>query len=149
VLAIVADKTRDGNTDILFPLAAQILAGRRIAKLDALVAQGTHAPMSDHDKRTKIGAVGGAPVPGLGHIFDHDWADPEKLVTIGVLNATQVRQISGGLIERLIDLKVNRLLNLAPGLYDTVLIFGTTCHMKSLDSQAEQNISFLVSPGQS
>jgi len=124
VLAIVADKTRDDNTDILFHLADQILDGRKIAKLDALVAQGTHAPMSDHDKRTRIGAVGGAPVPGLGHIFDHDWADPEKLVTIGALNATRVREISGGLIERLIDLKVNRLL--APELYDTVLIFGTT-----------------------
>ena len=57
VLAIVADKTRDDNTDILFPLAAQILADRKIAKLDALVAQGTHAPMSDQDKRIKIGAV--------------------------------------------------------------------------------------------
>jgi nickel-dependent lactate racemase len=124
VLAIVADKTRDDNTDILFPLAAQILAGRKIAKLDALVAQGTHAPMSDRDKRTKIGLVGGASVPGLGHMFDHDWADPEKLVTIGVLNAARVRELSGGLIERSIDLKVNRLL--AAGLYDTVLIFGTT-----------------------
>src|SRR5260370_10363713 len=124
VLAIVADKTRDDNTDILFPLAAQILARRKIAKLDALVAQGTQALMSDHDKRTRIGAVGGAPVPGLGHIFDHDWAEPEKLVTIGALSATRVREISGGLIERLIDLKVNRLL--APELYDTVLIFGTT-----------------------
>src|SRR5271167_1814973 len=62
VLAIVADKTRDDNTDILFPLAAQILADRKIAKFDALVAQGTHAPMSEHDKRTKIGALGATPI---------------------------------------------------------------------------------------
>jgi len=124
VLAIVADKTRDDSTDILFPLAAQILADRKIAKFDALVAQGTHAPMSDRDKRTKIGAVGTAQMPGLSHIFDHDWADPEKLVTIGVLNAARVKEITGGLIDRSIELKVNRLL--APGLYDTVLIFGTT-----------------------
>jgi len=80
--------------------------------------------MSDHDKRTKIGAVGTTQVSGLGHIFDHDWADPDKLVTIGVLNATRVKGITGGLIDRSIELKVNRLL--APGLYDTVLIFGTT-----------------------
>jgi len=65
--------------------AAQILADRKIAKFYALVAQGTHAPMSDQDKRTKIGAVGTTEMPGLSHIFDHDWADPEKLVTIGVL----------------------------------------------------------------
>jgi len=124
VLAIVADKTRDDNTDILFPLAAQILADRKIAKFDALVAQGTHAPMSDQEKRTKIGAPGTTQVPAFGHIFDHDWADPDKLVTIGVLNATRVKEITGGLIDRSIELKVNRLL--APGLYDTVLIFGTT-----------------------
>jgi len=124
VLAIVADKTRDDNTDILFPLAAQILADRKIAKLDALVAQGTHAPMSDADKRTKIGAPGTTQVPGLGQIFDHDWADPEKLVTIGALSAARVSEITGGLIDRPIELTVNRLL--APGLYDTVLIFGTT-----------------------
>jgi lactate racemase len=124
VLAIVADKTRDDNTDILFPLAAQVLADRKIAKLDALVAQGTHAPMSDEDKRTKIGAVGSTQVPGLYNIFDHDWADPKALVTIGKLDAVRVEEIAGGLIDRSIELKVNRLL--APGLYDTVLIFGTT-----------------------
>jgi nickel-dependent lactate racemase len=124
VLAIVADKTRDDNTDILFPLAAQILADRKIAKFDALVAQGTHPPMSDQEKRTKIGTVGPTQIPGLSHIFNHDWADPEKLVTIGVLNAARVKEITGGLIDRSIELKVNRLL--APGLYDNVLIFGTT-----------------------
>jgi lactate racemase len=123
VLSIVADKTRDDNTDVLFPLAAQILADRRIAKLDVLVAQGTHLPMSDGDKRTKIGAHM-ARVEGLGHIYDHDWADPKKLVTIGVLSDDRVREITAGLVDRAIDLKVNRLL--APGLYDTILIFGTT-----------------------
>ena len=124
VLAIVADKTRDDNTDILFPLAAQILADRKIAKFDALVAQGTHSPMSEHEKRTKVGAHGTTQVPGLGHIFDHDWAHPDKLVTIGILNSERVKEITGGLIDCSIELKVNRLL--APGLYDTVLIFGTT-----------------------
>ena len=124
VLAIVADKTRDDNTDILFPLAAQILADRKIAKFDALVAQGTHPPMSEREKRTKIGAAGTTQVSGFGHIFDHDWADPDKLVTIGILNSAHVKEITGGLIDRPIELKVNRLL--APGLYDTVLIFGTT-----------------------
>lgn len=124
VLAIVADKTRDDNTDILFPLAAQFLADRKIAKLDVLIAQGTHAPMGDQDKRAKIGAARTAQVPGLGHIFDHDWADPEKLVTIGTLSASRVKEITGGLIEWEIELRVNRLLT--PGLYDSILIFGTT-----------------------
>jgi len=124
VLAIVADKTRDDNTDVLFPFAAKILQDRKIKKFDALIAQGTHAPMSERDKLSKVGASEISAIPRLGHIFDHDWADPEKLVTIGILNSSQVRKITGGLIDRSIDLKVNRLL--APGLYDTILIFGTT-----------------------
>ena len=124
VLAIVADKTRDDNTDVLFPLAAQILADRRIAKLDALIAQGTHPPMSELDKRAKIGANGGAQVPGLSQIFDHDWANPDKLATIGILNRVRVRELSTGLMDTPIELRVNRLL--ASGIYDTVLVFGTT-----------------------
>ncbi|HVF27549.1 MAG TPA: lactate racemase domain-containing protein, partial [Pyrinomonadaceae bacterium] len=56
VLAIIPDKTRDDNTDILFPFAAEILQARGVAQFDALIAQGTHTPMSDEEKRAKIGA---------------------------------------------------------------------------------------------
>jgi lactate racemase len=124
VLAIVADKTRDDNTDVLFPFAAEILQDRKIKRFDALIAQGTHAPMSQRDKLSKIGASGISAVPGLGQIFDHDWSDPEKLVSIGVLDASRMGEITGGLIDRSIELNVNRLLT--AGLYDTILIFGTT-----------------------
>jgi nickel-dependent lactate racemase len=121
VLAIVADKTRDDNTDLLFPFAAQALASRGVAKFDALVAQGTHPPMTEEEKRLKTGA-NRAPVPVLGRIFDHQWDRAQGLVTIGELSSERVRELTGGLIDRTVPLRVNRLL--APGLYDTVLIFG-------------------------
>jgi nickel-dependent lactate racemase len=124
VLAIVADQTRDDNTDILFPIAAQTLEKGKIRKLDVLIAQGTHAPMSERDKLSKIGARGMEGGPALGDIFNHDWADPNKLVTIGTLEASRVREITGGLIDHSIALRVNRLLT--PGRYDTILIFGAT-----------------------
>ena len=124
VLAIVADKTRDDNTDILFPKVAQILANRKAARFDALVAQGTHPPMSATDKLRKIGGDNSNPLPGFGRVFDHNWADKSELVTIGALSGDRVKEITGGLIGRPLELKVNKLL--APGLYDTVLIFGTT-----------------------
>src|SRR6184192_2037643 len=76
VLAIIPDKTRDDNTDVLFPFAAEILAARQVARFDALVAQGTHVPMSDDEKRLKIG---GNSAPGLGGIYDHQWNVPEQL----------------------------------------------------------------------
>ncbi len=46
VLAIIPDKTRDDNTDLLFPVAAEVLARRSVAQFDALIAQGTHPPMT-------------------------------------------------------------------------------------------------------
>src|SRR5947209_20141472 len=78
VLAIIPDKTRDDNTDLLFPFAAEILATRNIGQFDALVAQGTHVPMSDQEKLLKTGLVNGKSAPGLGRIFDHQWNVPEE-----------------------------------------------------------------------
>src|SRR5713101_7809532 len=123
VLAIIPDKTRDDNTDVLFPFAAEILAARKIAQLDALVAQGTHVPMTDEEKRSKIGATGKS-VPGLGHVYDHQWNVPEELVTIGELSAARVTELTSGLITNAVPVNLNR--RLGPGVYDTVLIFSAT-----------------------
>ena len=124
VLAIIPDKTRDDNTDLLFPFAAEILAERRVAQFDALVAQGTHMPMTLAEKRAKIGLQDGAEAPGLGHIYDHQWNRPEELVNIGELSAERVTELTGGLITESVQVNLNRLLG--PGIYDTVLIFGAT-----------------------
>jgi lactate racemase len=121
VLAIIADKTRDDNTDLLFPFAARALASRGVAQFDALVAQGTHPPMTEEEKRLKTGA-NRASMPGPGRIFDHQWDRAEELVTIGELSAERIRELTGGLLDRTVALQVNRLL--AHGLYDTVLVFG-------------------------
>ena len=124
VLAIIPDKTRDDNTDVLFPFAADVLAGRNVAQFDALVAQGTHMPMTADEKRAKTGLRDGVSAPGLGHIFDHHWNRPEELVNIGELSAERVSALTNGLIKDAVAVNINRLLG--PGIYDTVLIFGAT-----------------------
>ena len=124
VLAIIPDKTRDDNTDILFPYAAEILAARNVARFDALVAQGTHMPMTENEKRSKVGLPEGATMPALGRIYDHQWNSPEELVTLGELSAAQVTELTGGLITEAVKVNLNRLLG--PGIYDTVLVFGAT-----------------------
>ena len=123
VLAIIPDRTRDDNTDLLFPMAAQFLARRNVAQFDALVAQGTHGPMTEAQKLAKIGA-GNAELPRLGQIFDHRWDNSDELVTLGQLSSTQVNELTEGLINEPVDVRLNGLL--APGLYDTVLVFGAT-----------------------
>ena len=123
VLAIVPDKTRDDNTDLLFPMAAEILAQKKIGGFDALIAQGTHAPMTESEKREKIGwhRIGqGRP----GHIFDHQWSSEDDLVTLGELSAERIAELTDGLMHESVPVRLNALL--APGKYDTVLVFGAT-----------------------
>ncbi|CAN5521372.1 lactate racemase domain-containing protein [soil metagenome] len=124
VLAIIPDKTRDDNTHLLFPMAAEVLAKRRAVKFDALVAQGTHSRMTEAEKLIKIGAESFADIPNLGQIFDHGWDKPEELVKIGELSAAEVNDLTGGLFNESIPLAVNHLA--APGVYDVILIFGAT-----------------------
>lgn len=123
VLAIIPDKTRDDNTHLLFPMAAEILAAKRVGKLDALVAQGTHSPMSTAEKFAKIGGDENK-IQNLGTIFDHRWDRADELVTIGELAADEVEQLTGGLFREPIPLELNRIA--ASGGYDTILIFGAT-----------------------
>jgi nickel-dependent lactate racemase len=119
VLAIIPDKTRDDNTHELFPIANEFLTKRGAASFDALVAQGTHPPMSAAQKLSKIGNA-----DFRGSLFDHRWDDPDELITLGELSAETVRELTGGLIDNAVPVSINKLL--APGIYNTVLVFGAT-----------------------
>lgn len=119
VLAIIPDKTRDDNTDLLFPIANEFLMERGVACFDALVAQGTHPPMTDAQKREKIGLPDFA-----GRIFDHCWDRADEIVTLGELSAETVSSLTSGLIDHAVPVTINKLLG--GGVYDTVLVFGAT-----------------------
>jgi len=119
VLAIIPDRTRDDNTDILFPIAAQNLAQKGVSIFDVLVAQGTHPPMTEEQKLAKIGDASFS-----GRLFDHRWDRDDELVTLGQLRAEQVDELTGGLVTDSVAVRLNKLL--APGVYDTVLVFGAT-----------------------
>jgi nickel-dependent lactate racemase len=123
VLAIVPDRTRDDNTHLLLPFAAQVLDAKNIARLDALVAQGTHPAMTEAQKRDKIGCGAGS-LPGLDHIFDHQWDREDQLVTLGHLSSDRVKELTGGLMAEPVPVQLNALLG--PGVYDLVLVFGAT-----------------------
>ena len=119
VLAIIPDKTRDDNTHVLFPIAEKFLRERGVDRFDALVAQGTHPPMTVQQKLVKIGIEDFA-----GHIFDHSWDQEDEIVTLGELSADKASALTGGLIDYPVPVTINRLL--APGVYDTVIVFGAT-----------------------
>lgn len=121
VLAVIPDRTRDDNTDLLFPMISQELSARRAASFDALIAQGTHPPMSEVEKRAKIGA-GLADMPLLGSVFDHHWDRPSELTTLGTLTGAEISALTGGLMTRDVPIQLNA--RLAPGTYDYILVVG-------------------------
>jgi nickel-dependent lactate racemase len=123
VLAVIPDKTRDDNTHILFPAAARFLANRT-STIEVLVAQGTHSPMSDAEKLTKIGIVDRTDFPNLTGLHDHRWDKPEDLIEIGELDRDHVREITDGLLDETIPLAINKLAG--SGEFDAILIFGAT-----------------------
>jgi nickel-dependent lactate racemase len=119
VLAIIPDKTRDDNTDLLFPFASDFLGQRGVKNFDVLIAQGTHPPMSESQKLQKLGLSSFS-----GTLYDHRWNEPEELVTLGELSAEEVSSLTGGLLTKAVKVSLNKLLS--PGVYDTVLVFGGT-----------------------
>jgi nickel-dependent lactate racemase len=112
VLAIIPDASRDDNTHILFPKLAEILPN-----LDALVAQGTHPPISESEKLKKIGLEN-----FRGKIFDHEWNNPDALCKIGTISAEKVAEITNGSFEQDIEITINKLILD----YDVLLILGAT-----------------------
>jgi nickel-dependent lactate racemase len=122
VLVIVPDKTRDDNTHHLVPITAGILSGKQPSKFDILIAQGTHAPMTEREKLSKIGIESHDEIPILGNIFDHEWNNPDELISIGKLTAEMVREITNGLIGHPIDLTINN--RISTDHYDHILVFG-------------------------
>ena len=125
VLAVIPDRTRDDNTDLLFPMLSQELAARGARQFDALVAQGTHQAVSDGEKRAKIGA-GLADMPLLGTVFDHHWDRPSELTTLGTITAREVSSLSGGLMTQDVPVQLNA--RLAPGVRLHFVVGATVPH---------------------
>jgi lactate racemase len=117
VLAVIPDTSRDDSTHVLFPIIDEILRSKGVQRFDALVAQGTHPPISESEKLEKIGLESFA-----GRIFDHEWDNPDQLTQIGRLDADVAAKASGGAFAQSIDLTINKLILD----YDLILILGAT-----------------------
>src|SRR5258708_26162277 len=79
--------------------------------------------MTESEKREKVGwsRIANGQV---GHIFDHHWNREDELVTLGELSAERIAELTDGLMHESVPVRLNALL--APGKYDTVLVFGAT-----------------------
>jgi nickel-dependent lactate racemase len=119
VLILIPDGTRTMPMPLMFDLFQELLAPRAAAR-DYLVALGTHQPMSD----AQLSKLVGQPVVngqvGRSHVFNHEWGNPSNLVTLGVIPADAIRQITSGLMAQDVPVKLNKLILD----YDQLIICG-------------------------
>jgi nickel-dependent lactate racemase len=106
---------------MLFRLFNEIL-GQEAARLDFLIALGTHPTMTPE----AVDRLVGIPEPERARRFpnvsvlNHTWDRPESLIRIGVLQATEIEELTGGLLSEPVPLDVNRLIVE----YDQLVICG-------------------------
>ena len=123
VLVLTPDSTRTAPLPMFFGMLVELVKPRA-AKMDFMIALGTHALMSEE----RINALFGlTPAERKGkyagvNIYNHAWNEPAELETIGTLTRPVVEKLSGGLMSEDVKVSINRsVLD-----YDEVLIVGPT-----------------------
>jgi len=119
LLVIIPDLTRTMPMPLMFDLIERA-AGLRVTALDYLVALGTHQPLGD----AQLGRLVGRPVSdgraGRSRVVNHRWDDPSTFVTLGVIPAAEIAELSGGVMLQDVPVSLNRLVLD----YDHVLVCG-------------------------
>jgi len=121
VLIIIPDATRSGPVDMFFRLFHDLL-GDQVAALDYLIALGTHQPLSDTDIHQHLGVTAGEMAGKYKNtrIFNHHWEDPNAFTTLGIIPASEIEEISGGLFSQDVPVRLNKLICN----YDQIIVSG-------------------------
>src|SRR4051812_8947772 len=100
VLVIIPDSTRTAPIPLMFRLLYEQF-GRRVARLDYLIALGTHPPMSDEPIDRLVGVTAAERVDRYPNVtvFNHRWNDPTALQAIGTIAREEATALSGGLLS--------------------------------------------------
>jgi nickel-dependent lactate racemase len=100
-------------------LICEELAGHTLA-LDFLVALGTHQPMSAEQLDGLLGMnAEERESKGVG-VFNHEWWDPEMLVSLGTISSEEISSISGGKMRQDVEVRINRRV----AEYDQIIVCG-------------------------
>ena len=121
VCVVIPDGTRRCPVPWLLDVVLAAMAGRP-GRIEAIVALGTHAPMSDDALAALVGAAPGRIAerhPGL-EVRNHAWDDPATFRTLGTIPAGRVEQLSEGRLAVDVPVRINRAVVDA----DLVLVIG-------------------------
>jgi nickel-dependent lactate racemase len=121
VLVLTPDGTRSCPLTTMVRILREAI-GARAARLDFMVALGTHPVMTDEEilKLYGIDAAGRKGSFGQSSFFCHRWDEPSTFKRIGELTEEEVETISGGLLRERVPIDINR------GIfdYDQLIILG-------------------------
>ncbi|MDP1992753.1 MAG: lactate racemase domain-containing protein [Syntrophales bacterium] len=121
VLVLTPDGTRTCPLPMMVRLVSEVI-GEKAAKLDFMVAVGTH-PILPEEKILELYGI--TPKDrgekfGRSDFFCHRWDLPESFRRIGELSETEVETISGGLLKESVPIDINKKIYD----YDMILILG-------------------------
>lgn len=121
VLVIIPDGTRSAPLAQLFRMLYSELGGRA-ARLDYLIALGTHPPMNDEaiDRLVSVPAAERAARYPNVRVMNHSWDDPRALVTVGTICSEEMAELTCGRVTEALDVQLNRLILE----YDRLMIVG-------------------------
>jgi lactate racemase len=121
VLVIIPDGTRTAPIPLLFRLLYERI-GRRVARLDYLIALGTHPPMPEEaiERLVGVSAADRAEHYPNVTIHNHRWDLPQTLITIGTISRSEAARLTGGLLVDEVPVTLNRLILD----YDRIMICG-------------------------
>ncbi len=109
VCVVIPDATRSCPLPMLLSAVHGALVGR-VSRLTVLVALGTHAAMTEAQLARHLGYPAGdlaARYPGTT-LLNHEWADPDTFVSLGVIPAERVAELSEGRLRESVDVRLNR-----------------------------------------
>ena len=123
VLLIVPDHTRTAPVGQLFK-EVHAWIGPVAKEVDVMVALGTHPPMSQEAicHRLDLTPEQKAKEYPKVKLLNHAWNDDQALVEIGKIAASEIRDLTGGLFEMEVKVRINR----AALEYDELVILGPT-----------------------
>lgn len=119
VLVLTPDATRTCPLPMMVQAIRKTI-GERCARLDFMVALGTHTPLAPESILALYGITNPRQDFPRSSFFNHEWNRPDTFRRIGALTAANVEEISGGLLSEEVPIEINqRIFD-----YDLVLIAG-------------------------
>lgn len=105
VLVIIPDDTRAIPMPEIYAGICRELTPR-VDRLTFLIALGTHPKMTDAELSQHLGSDWQRPDVS---VVQHDWQNADMLVNLGTIPASELEELSGGLLSEALPVVINRL----------------------------------------